>query len=112
MFTAYPFVKYMLLSHQASRNVTLFMRDGQILDCHPKRSGKLYDPWYMSEQWLQNVCLLRNRAGIHADKSDVGLKKRQEALHSAVITYLFRYMHELYPIYYVPPCYIRKVPIA
>lgn len=62
--------------------------------CHPKRSGKAV--WSLVYLWLQNVCLLKNREGIHAEKSDVGLKKRQKALNSARFTYLFHYMPGLY----------------
>lgn len=62
-------------------------RQHQIPGCHPRRSGKAV--WSLVYLWLWNVCLLRNREGIHAEESDVGLKKRQRALNSAKFAYLF-----------------------
>lgn len=79
-----------------SRNVINLGSDRQcqIPGCHPKRSGKAV--WALEYLWLWNVCLLRNREGIHADKSDVGLRKRQKAMNSARV--LFHYMPGLYCI--------------
>jgi len=50
VFTAYEFVQYVLLSHQASRDVTLFMRHRvKSWTAISKEVVKLYDPWYVSD---------------------------------------------------------------
>lgn len=84
-------------------------RQRQIPGCHSKRSGKAVCS--LVYFWLWNLCLLRNREGIHAEKSDVGLKKRQKALNSARFTHLFHSTPGPHPRN-VLHCYIRWVPIA
>lgn len=51
-------------------------RQHQIPGCHSKRSGKAVCS--LVYFWLWNLCLLRNREGIHAEKKWWGVKEKTE----------------------------------